>query len=205
MDSKRNIPINPPRSSSRELLTFQVATFAKFLGSNSKEVTALVSRSLSGVAVSGGAGSVSHGSVKNYMDNEVSYMLQCIYRVLPIGNDQWKLVAELHGIQFPQCSRTAFSIHWKFSNPANQQPGTGDPSIPPLVAMAKETREVINVKAGVSDADVSEFFDDEEPADEVECVVEEQELEEEGAVTVPKPPTAHSYNKYRKTAIYKFW
>jgi hypothetical protein len=59
------------------------------------------------VAVSGGAGFVNCGGVKNYSDNEVSMMLQCIHSVLPIGNNQWELVAELHGIQFPQCSRTA--------------------------------------------------------------------------------------------------
>jgi hypothetical protein len=33
--------------------------------------------------------------------------------------------------------------------------------------MAKEIREVINIKAGVTDADVSEFFDDKEPADKL--------------------------------------
>jgi hypothetical protein len=51
-------------------------------------------------------------------------------------------------MQFSQYSRTADSIKWKFSSLANQQPCTGDPSIPPLVELAKEIQEVINVKAG---------------------------------------------------------
>jgi uncharacterized membrane protein YgcG len=37
-----------------------------------------------GIVVSGGAGSVTHGSVKNYLDNEVSYMLQCIHRIYKV-------------------------------------------------------------------------------------------------------------------------
>ncbi len=40
----------------------------------------------------------SRGGVKNYSNDELSSLLECIRRVLPIGNDQWELVAELHGI-----------------------------------------------------------------------------------------------------------
>jgi len=52
-------------------------------------------------------------------------------------------------------ARTAESLKWKFHSLANQQPGTGNPNIPPLVAKAKEIREAMNVSAGVTDADVS--------------------------------------------------
>jgi hypothetical protein len=69
-------------------------------------------------------------------------------------------------MQFSRCSRTADSIKRKFSSLANQQPGTGDPSVPPLVKLAKEIREVMNVKAGVSDADVSDFFVDDDVEEE---------------------------------------
>jgi hypothetical protein len=31
-----------------------------------------------------------HGGVKNYTEYEISSLLQCIRRVLPIGNDQWR-------------------------------------------------------------------------------------------------------------------
>jgi len=57
-------------------------------------------------------------------------------------------------------ARTAESMKRKFGALANQQPGTGNPNIPPLVAKAKEIREAINISAGVNDADVSEFFED---------------------------------------------
>jgi uncharacterized protein (DUF433 family) len=63
--------------------------------------------------------------------------------------------------------------------------------------MAKEIREVIKIKAdGVSDANVSEFFDDEEPEDVVECIVEEQQLEEEQAVRNPSCTIADSGKNY---------
>jgi hypothetical protein len=40
------------------------------------------------------------------------------------------------------------SLKRKFQTLANQQPGTGNPNIPPLVAKAKEIREAINISAG---------------------------------------------------------
>jgi hypothetical protein len=60
-----------------------------------------------------------------------------------------------------------------------QQPGTRDPSPPTLVKLAKEIWEAINIKAGVSDADVSGFFVDEEVVDPVESAAAEVQLEEE--------------------------
>jgi hypothetical protein len=128
------------------------------------------------------------GGIKNYSEFEVSSLLQCIRRVVPIGNNQWELVAELHRMQFSKFSRTADSIKRKFSSLANQQPGTGDQSIPPLVKLAKEIREVINIKAGVSDADVSDFFVDEEVEDPVELAAVEVQLQEQPSREVASPP-----------------
>jgi hypothetical protein len=92
-------------------------------------------------------------------------------------------------MQFSHCSRTADSIKRKFSSLANQQPGTGDPSVPPLVKFAKEIREVINVKAGVSDADVSDFFVDDEVEDPVQLAAVEVQLQQEQQSTqVARPP-----------------
>jgi hypothetical protein len=70
------------------------------------------------------------------------------------------VVAELHGNQYSHCNRTAESIRRKFSALANVQPGSGNPTVPPLILQAKQIREAINFKAGVTDADVSDFFDD---------------------------------------------
>jgi hypothetical protein len=79
-------------------------------------------------------------------------------------------------------ARTVESIKWKFHSLANQQPGTGNPNIPPLVAKAKEIREAINVSAGVTDADVSEFFVDQDGG-----LLDDDEEEE---VVVEVPPAA---------------
>jgi hypothetical protein len=83
----------------------------------------------------------------------------------------------------------AESIKRKFSSLANQQPGTGDPRLPPMVAMAEQIREAINVKAGVTDAEVSDFFDDLEGTvgDQTDAIMQNDDFvvaEEQGG---PKP------------------
>jgi hypothetical protein len=80
--------------------------------------------------------------------------------VLPLGHEMWEQVAELHGIHYPMQARMAESLKRKFNALANQQPGTGNQNIPPLVAKAKGIMEAINVSAGVTNADVSDFFKD---------------------------------------------
>ncbi len=67
----------------------------------------------------------------------------------------------MHGNQYSHCNRTtAESIRCKFSTLANVQPGSGNPTVPPLILQAKQIREAINFKAGTTDADVSDFFED---------------------------------------------
>jgi hypothetical protein len=109
-------------------------------------------------------------------------MLQCIRCVLPLGHEMWDRVAELHGVHWPMQGRIAESLKRKFQTLANQQPGTGNPNIPPLVAKAKEIREAINISAGVTDADVSEFFDEPDGG-----LLDDDEEEE---VIVEAPPAA---------------
>jgi len=89
--------------------------------------------------------------VSNYSTDEINALLPIIRSLLLSGNDQWELVAELHSNQHEQLVCTAESIKRKFSSLANQQPGTGNPTLPPMVAMVKLIREAINVKAGVTD------------------------------------------------------
>jgi hypothetical protein len=71
----------------------------------------------------------------------------------------------------------AESIRWKFYSLANQQPGSGDPTLPPMVALAKQICETMNMKAGVTDADVSDFFDDDNEEVEGEGGEEQQGAE----------------------------
>jgi len=107
--------------------------------------------------------------------------LQCIRRVLPIGNGQWELVAELHGFQHGQNANTVESIRRMFYSMKNQQTGTGDLTLPPMIALSKQIREAINVKDRVTDAEVSDFFDkvegEETEAEPTNVVVEEEEEE----------------------------
>ena len=42
--------------------------------------------------------------VINYSTEECTALLQCIQAVLPIGNEQWQMVAELHGNQYSHCN-----------------------------------------------------------------------------------------------------
>jgi hypothetical protein len=81
-------------------------------------------------------------------------------------------------------ARTAESMKRKFSALANQRPGTGNPNIPPLVAKAKGIREAINVRAGVTNADVSDFFEDPDAG------LLDDEEEEEVVLVVVGVPTA---------------
>jgi hypothetical protein len=53
-------------------------------------------------------------------------------------------------------------------------PRSGNPTMPPAVATAKEIRELINAKAGINDLDVSDCFDEEE--------------EDEDLLDVSRPP-----------------
>ena len=102
------------------------------------------------------------GGAKNYSSEEINALLESIRRILPTGNNQWELVADLHSVHFACCNRSGESIKKKFYKLANSQPRTGNPSMSPEILMAKEIKEAINVKAGVTEADVSEFFEQQE-------------------------------------------
>jgi hypothetical protein len=103
---------------------------------------------------------VTRAGVRNYSSDKLDRMLQCICTVLPTGNQVLELVALLHATYFPDCNRNAVSIKKKFYQLANKQPTTGNPTILPSVALGKKKREDINAKAGVTDADVPDLFDD---------------------------------------------
>jgi hypothetical protein len=69
-------------------------------------------------------------------------------------------VADLHAIiQYAHCDRTANSIKKKYLKLANEQPSSGNPTMPQTTLLAKELKEAINVKAGVTNPDIIDFFD----------------------------------------------
>jgi len=75
-------------------------------------------------------------------------------------------VADLHSNCYADCGQTAESIKRKFSSLASTQPSSGNPTMPPAGATAKEIRELINAKAGINDLDVSDCFNEEEEEDD---------------------------------------
>jgi len=58
------------------------------------------------------------------------------------------------------------SIQRKYLKLANEQPGSGNPTMSRVTLLAKEIKEAINVKAGVSNPDLSDFFGDDFTADD---------------------------------------
>jgi hypothetical protein len=44
---------------------------------------------------------------------------------------------------------------------ANEQPSSGNPTMPQSTLLAKEIKEAINIKAGVANPDVTDFFEEE--------------------------------------------
>jgi hypothetical protein len=97
---------------------------------------------------------------KNFGNDELNSLLELIEKMLPTGSEFWDLVCELHRERYENMNRNAVSIKKKFYKLANEKPGTGNPTISAITLKAKQIKEAINVKAGVTDADVSEFFDE---------------------------------------------
>jgi hypothetical protein len=135
-----------------------------------------------GAAVGGGRGagvrsSTRAGSGPRFSIDELETMLTCIETVLPIGPEEWEMVADTHSLDFPAHNREASSLRRKFQSLYNQNVPTGDPSCPPHVRRAKRLRYKIeeradssNMVGGGGDADLG--FDDEEEQDEGEEVEE---------------------------------
>jgi hypothetical protein len=104
------------------------------------------------------AGGLARGGVRNYTPAEIDSLLLTIKAICPIGNDHWETVAQLHSNRYAVCGRTAESLRRKFSSLASTQPSSGNPSKPRPVALAKEIHEAINRRAGITDADLSDFL-----------------------------------------------
>jgi hypothetical protein len=129
------------------------------------------------------AGGLARGGVKNYTPAEVESLLETIRAVCPIGNNSWELVAELHSNRYGVCGRTAESIKRKFSSLASTQPSSGNPTMPHPVAMAKEIREAIDHRAGLTDLNQSDVFEEGEEDDD-----DYEEDYEEGVHLHNNPP-----------------
>jgi len=123
--------------------------------------------------------------------------------VLPIGNEHWEKVAEFHASQYGQNAHNVDYIWRKFYTMAKQQSGTGDPTKPPMVALAKRLCEAINKKAGVTGADVSDFFEDgDNPGNDLTDIqIEEEEEVPEQATTNNNIQTIVTTTEHHRTSV----
>ena len=133
----------------------------------------------------GARGSTRAGSGPRFSLDELETMLTCIETVLPIGPEEWEMVADTHSLDFPAHNREASSLRRKFQSLYNQNVPTGDPTCPPHVRRAKRLRYKIeeradssNMVGGGGDADLG-FDDHEEGAQEEEVEEETGGIEDE--------------------------
>ena len=59
------------------------------------------------------------GRGANYSDDEVHFLLSSVRSRLPIGPEEWKLVANDHKEKFPEVERSYGSLRKKFNSYAN--------------------------------------------------------------------------------------
>ncbi len=130
------------------------------------------SRAAAAVGGRGGRGTNKTGSGPRFSIPEMESMLRSIETILPIGPEEWELVADTHSLDFPAHNREASSLRRKFQSLYNQQVPTGDPTCPPHVRQAKRLKFQIearvdssNTVGGDGDRDLG-FMDEEEGDDE---------------------------------------
>ncbi len=88
----------------------------------------------------------------------------------------WQIAADLHAMNFPHSNQEAKSLQRKYLKLANEQLGSGNPTMSRPTLLAKEIKEAINVKASVTNPDLTDFFaedgaavgEDDEKFDEIE-------------------------------------
>ena len=94
----------------------------------------------------------------NYFLPERMHLLRIIYRVLPIGPEEWQLCTGEHALQYP--GRCQESIRRKYNGLSRRKIPTGDPNCPEDVKLAKRIRWAIGNRASVGDAEEEFSLDD---------------------------------------------
>jgi len=75
--------------------------------------------------------------------------LATVRKHLPIGQEEWKIVAHKHSEQFPLAERCFTSLRKKFNSFANARMPTGQPHCPPNIIEAKRITEAIKDEADI--------------------------------------------------------
>jgi hypothetical protein len=81
------------------------------------------------------------------------------------------MAAQFHAIKSSEHKCSAESLRKKFYKLANEKPRIGNPTISPTVALAKQVKEAIDIKAGVVKPDLTEFFNNDIQEEEVDVLV----------------------------------
>jgi hypothetical protein len=109
-------------------------------------------------------------------------MLTSIETFLPMGPEEWEMVADNHSLGFPGMNREATSLRRKFQALYNMQVPTGDPTCPPHVRRAKRLRNKIEERADASNmlgGEGGNLSSSDEEEEEEEQVVGHEEVDEE--------------------------
>ena len=91
-----------------------------------------------------------------YSTEEVDHLLQSLREHLPIGPEEWDLVASEHVKTWGQNGRDTTSLRRKFNQLVKQKMATGDPHCPPHVREAKRIMIGIRQKAELDTCEVED-------------------------------------------------
>jgi hypothetical protein len=90
----------------------------------------------------------------------VEHLLKSVAICLPLGSEDWQVVASLHSEKFPANKCDAAKLKHKFYEIVNKKPSTGNPELGVIEKSAKKIKEQINAKCGVSnDVNVDDDFE----------------------------------------------
>ena len=119
-------------------------------------------------------------------------MLDLVEEKLPIGPEEWSMVATAHSGRWPQTRRTEESIRRKFQLLYRNKMETGNPSCPPAVSRAKHIRKMILEKAdcsgGEEEYDLDVQDDEEEDDDSIKSHPNNEGATAEAGVVIENMP-----------------
>ena len=90
-------------------------------------------------------------SSKNFSHGEIMHFLGLMEEIIPMGNEEMKLVASQHAEAHPP-GRSALSLRRKFASLQRVKHPTGDPNMPEEIQMAKTIWHDVGKKADVGAA-----------------------------------------------------
>ena len=119
-----------------------------------------------------------------YSDEEVDGLLETCEEYLPIGPEEWEVVATLHKHEFPNKDRDRDSLRRKFLQFANSKKETGNPDCPPQIRRAKKILRDIVARTDAGDDLLDEdlgFVEEEVEGEEDEEGSQQQQTNKQGS------------------------